>query len=776
LPRMKVGGQEVNDKIIARIQETIDKNAGLSRSALSRRICEELKWRSRNGRWREVRCRVVLLELEKRERIRLPAAAKWECGGKKLREIREDGMGAATAMEGPLSDLQPVEVVPVGRADSEESGVWNDLMRRHHYLGAGPLCGAQMRYLIRSSKQAWLGGLSFSAPAWRVEARDGWIGWSSEAREQNLKGVVGNSRFLILPHVRVPHLASHVLGLAMRRLRGDWKQRYGEELLLVETYIEQQRFEGTCYRAANFIEVGQTQGRGRQDRRNRRAAPVKRIFVYAWETSARQRLCEVDGEIPRPAMKPTVGGDWAETEFAGARLGDERLQQRLIRIARDLYAHPGCPIPQACQSRSKTKATYRFFQHENTEMDILLEPHYASTQRRIAEHRIVLSVQDTTSLNYSTQPTTEGLGPIGSDADGALGLVVHDTMAFTLEGTPLGLMDVQCWARNGAEFGKKHQRKKRPIDEKESRKWLESFKRVAEAQRQCPSTTLVSVGDAEADVYELMAMALKDPQGPRLLIRAKQPRLLMNDEGLLWETMKQRPVTGIQEIQLPRRHPRPARQARLEVRYGHVTLKPPGGKSQYGALTLWAVLALETGTPEKAEPVEWMLLTTMPITTFEQATQKLAWYSRRFLIEVYHRTLKTGCKVEQRQLGTADRIEACLAIDMVVAWRIYQLAKLGRETPHVPCTVYFEESEWKALHAWTTKNPELPEQPPTLYQAMRDVASLGGFLGRKGDGEPGAQTLWRGLQRLDGMAVMWEYMANTYAPHLVSTPVSRGPT
>jgi hypothetical protein len=191
---------------------------------------------------------------------------------------------------------------------------------------------------------------------------------------------------------------------------------------------------------------------------------------------------------------------------------------------------------------------------------------------------------------------------------------------------------------------------------------------------------------------------------------------------------------------------------------------------------LWAVLALETGAPEKTEPVEWMLLTTIPVTTFEQATEKIAWYSRRFLIEVYHRTLKTGCKVEQRQLGEADRIEACLAIDMVVAWRIYQLAKLGRETPAVPCTVYFEESEWKALHAWTTKNPELPEKPPTLYQAMRSVATLGGFLGRKGDGEPGAQTLWRGLQRLDGMAVMWEYMANTYAPHLLSTPVSRGPT
>ena len=167
-----------------------------------------------------------------------------------------------------------------------------------------------------------------------------------------------------------------------------------------------------------------------------------------------------------------------------------------------------------------------------------------------------------------------------------------------------------------------------------------------------------------------------------------------------------------------------------------------------------------TGPVSRIGPVRWMLLTTCRVDSFEAACEKLRWYTLRWGIEVYHRTLKSGCQIEQRQLGTADSIEACLAIDLVVGWRIFHLAKLGREIPDVPCTVYFEEAEWKALLAYVTKNPVPPHQPPTLREALRSVATLGGFLGRKGDGEPGTQTLWLGLQRLDDITAMWKILAH----------------
>jgi hypothetical protein len=449
-------------------------------------------------------------------------------------------------------------------------------------------------------------------------------------------------------------------------------------------------------------------------------------------------------------------------------LGDARLRQRLLTLARDRYARPEANLPQACQTRAKTKAAYRFLEHPDTTMDALLQPHFEATRQRLAAEKLVLAVQDTTSLNYSTHRATDDLGPIGTQAEGALGLWLHSTLAFNGEGTPLGLLDVQCWARDGRQFGKHHARKKRSIEEKESAKWLKSFRAVTEVQRRTPGTRLVSVGDREADIYELFQEALADPQGAGLLVRAEQDRLRAEEQEHLWPWLEQQKVVGVQEIRVPRRGAQAARVARLEVRFAQVTLRPPRSKPKLPALTLWAVLAQEAEASAGLKPLRWMLLTTCPVGSFEGACEKLRWYTLRWGIEVYHRTLKSGCQIEQRQLGTAARLEACLAIDLVVGWRIFHLAKLGRETPQVPCTVYFEEAQWKALLAYISKNPVPPPQPPSLNQAMRLVASLGGFLGRKGDGHPGTQTLWLGLQRLDDITETYK----VFAPLAHSPPVS----
>src|SRR2546426_9073829 len=235
----------------------------------------------------------------------------------------------------------------------------------------------------------------------------------------------------------------------------------------------------------------------------------------------------------------------------------------------------------------------------------------------------------------------------------------------------------------------------------------------------------------------------------------------------LWPVVAAQPEVGIQEIHVPRRGTIAARMARLAVRFAEVTLKPPKDKSIYGPLKLWAVLAEEIDAPKDIAPLRWMLLTTCQVTNFDEATQKLAWYTKRWGIEIYHRTLKSGCQIEERQLGDADTIEACLAIDMVVAWRIYHLTKLGREVPDLPCTVFCEEDEWKALATFITKKPVVEGSPPTLRQYTRMLASLGGFLGRKGDGEPGTKSIWLGQQRLDDFKLAWKLLI----PHLRPPPV-----
>jgi hypothetical protein len=673
-------------------------------------------------------------------------------------------------LESTLAELGRVWLIPVDARQAALSQQWWSMMRRHHPLGAGPLCGAQLRYLV-ASPAGVLGGLSFSAAAWRLAERDRWIGWDDVARRAGLSKVVANSRFLILPTVKVANLASHVLSLALSRLRADWQTRYGIRPVLVETFVDPTRHHGTCYRAANWIALGQTRGRGRQDRTHRSVGVPKDVWVYPLQRDWRDHLCSARSPLPAPPPRPSAQ-DWAEQEFGGCRL-EARLQERLLMLARDFYARPLANVPQACASRARTKAAYRFFDHDDTSMDTLLQPHYQATQARVAQHSIVLAVQDTTSLNYTTHRAIEGAGPIGSWINGPQGLHLHSTLTFSTDGTPLGFLDVQCWARDGQDFGKKARRRATPIEEKESFKWIKSYRALAQVQARVPGTVLVSVGDREADVYELFREAANQAHGPKLLIRAEHNRQLQNEQTRLWERLQSEPLAGVQILQTPRRGNQPARQAHLAIRFAPVSLQAPGRDHPNGpAIAVWAVFAQEQDAPAGVQPLEWLLLTTLPVSSFEQATEKLLWYTRRWGIEVLHRTLKSGCRIEQRQLGHADRLQACLAIDLVVAWRIYHLSKLGREVPQAPCTVYFQESEWKALMVFTTKNPVVPAEPPTLREALRRVAALGGFLGRKGDGEPGTQTLWLGLQRLDDIVAMWQVMDATQ--HTVSSRLDSG--
>ena len=697
---MQVCGQEFSPALIERINATMKKEPALSRRELSRRVCGWLEWTSANGQLKDVSARVALKRLAQRGVVALPPLSNRPAPRRHPAGRGEPSEVSTPAQVLTLEALGPVELVLVSEPDSELSLVWRTLMRKHHPLGDGPLCGAQLRYLIRSREHSWLGGLAFSAPAWRVAARDAYIGWSERARVEQLSLVVCNSRFLITPQVQVPHLASHVLGQVRRRLRADWSVRYGYEPVLMETYVEPERYRGTCYRASNWRRVGCTTGRGRQDRERCAALSVKDVYVYPLVRNWRQRLC---AEAPVAPVRIETS-DWAEEEFARVHLGDKRLERRVLTVARDLYARPQSQLPQACQTQARTKAAYRLFDHRRVTLDSLLDSHVEATAARVAEHPVVLAVQDSTSLNYTAHPMTEGLGPLNTTADQSVGLWMHDTMAFTPQGVPLGLLDVQCWARDPAKQGQRATRHRRGIKDKESVKWLNSFERACVLQGRCAETTVVSVGDRESDVYELLVRA-KRPGAAKLLIRAERSRRMVEEHGSLWDFMAGEPVAGTQVLEVPRRHHRARREARLDIRFTQVTLKAPQRKRDLGAVRLWAVWAHECDPPEGVEALDWMLLTTVAVNDFEEALERLAWYRRRWGIEVYHRTLKSGCRIEERQLGAAERIEGCLAIDLVVTWRIYHLTMLGRETPDVPCSVYFKQAQWKALVAFVRQQP-----------------------------------------------------------------------
>lgn len=728
--------------------------AGQSRRRLAQYLCETLGWSGPSGQLQLFQARKLLSSLAKKRQIQLRPPCRTVPKARAIPPYQ----GSPIRVEN-LAQLGGIELVPIPPGRSPQATLWNAIVA-HHPLGPGPLCGAQIRYLIKSPK-GWLGGLAFSAAARHVRVRDQWIGWSPRARIHHRHEVLNNSRFLILPNVVAPRLASHVLSLASRRVSRDWLARYRYEPVLLETYVDSRQHAGGCYRAANWECLGHTLGRGRQDPQRQKKLGPKSVWVYRLRRDARKRL-QQEPPLP-PSHQP--GTQWTEQECGRARL-PQRLRQRLQSLAGDFFARPMANIPQACGSWAKTKAAYRFFKNPKVRKEFILESHFEETTARVAEQPIVLAVQDTTFLDYSTHPQTRNLGPIGSrSSEQALGLVVHGTMAFTPSGLPLGLIGLQSWARDAKDFGKRHRRKQLPIEQKESFKWIESFRRTRAVQERCPNSRLVSVGDRESDVYELFLEAQR-PGAPALVIRAERDRALSQETGLLWDKLEGQPVQAEYSLEVPAGKNRSARTARMEVRFAPVNLKPPNRLGSRPAVSLWAVYAAEAGTePDPKQKLEWMLLTTLELQSLADAFKIIDYYKQRWGIERFHKVLKSGCRIEDRQLAEARSLEACLAIDAMVAWRIYFVCHLAREVPEAPCTIFFEESEWKALTAFCKRQRYAAAQAPTLKEMVGLVAGLGGWLGRNGDGPPGTETLWRGFQRLDDITDAWD----TFGPEAKPT-------
>jgi hypothetical protein len=707
---MVILGKTFSIGTLKRIQTIVDETPDISRRTLSKRVCELLSWRSQDGRLKDMSCRKALANLHKTGNIQLPEPLHDFSFNSRV--VLEEFV--RTSISCSLQELGIVTLVLIDNRRSKEAKTWKSLMSLH-YLGDNVFYGG-LRYLVHSSVHGWLGALAFGPAAFHVSSRDQFIGWNEQDRLANLDRIIGNSRFFIHPNVRVPNLASHVLGKVLRRVKQDWLSRFGKEPLLVETFVEQKRFTGASYRAANWEHIGTTAGRGRQGKINDATLSPKEMFVYPLDRKWRELL---GGSIREEA--PFLPKDWAEEEWGRASLGDTRLNERLLILGRDRYAKPRANLPETCGSRSKTKAAYRFFDHKESTFQNLLAPHSEATTKRITKEKIVLAIQDTTTVNYGSHPATTGLGPISHVPTGADGLILHSTLAVNTNGTPIGVLAAQCWARPPAELvvkkktktkpKKKTKRQTLPIEQKESYKWLTSYKAATVAAAACPDTTIVSVGDREADLYELFALADRTPNAPLLLVRAMHDRKLLEEQIGMAEHLKSCSVAGVQELKVPRKGNCKARIAQLSIRYSRVTLAPPTGKEKLGSLSIWLILAEEENPPEKIEPLRWLLLTTAPTDSFEEACEHISWYTIRWCIEVFHKILKSGCEVESRQLGTAKRLEACLAIDMVVAWRIHYLTKLCRETPDVPCTEYFEEAEWKALVAFEKKAQFLAMRP-----------------------------------------------------------------
>ncbi len=704
---------------IEQIQSHLEQIENTGRTQLSKELCDHFDFFDPKGNHQIAGCLKALRELEKDGWFILPAS-KNTGAGKQMRPRRLDQPVAPPL---PLpEDAGKIQQLNLIQVDTEQQmRLWNELMIQDHPQGERPLVGRQLRYLVKS-EHGWLGGVGFSAAALHLEARDRWIGWDLQARKESLHYVVNMTRLLIREGVRCRNLASRVIGMAVRRVPKDFEARYGYRPLLLESFVDTTRHFGTSYKSANWQWVGQTKGRGRQDRLMKSPESIKAIYLYPLVEDFRSRLGlrEDAGLGALPLIESIDGDNWAASEFGGAPLGDKRLSQRLVEIGSHKAAHPSSSYCGATQGDlSKVKAYYRFIEQPDegavTPTSILL-PHREQTIRRMKAERTVLCVQDGSDLNYSRLSDCTGLGEIGTNQTGATsaGLHLHSTLALTEDGLPLGVLKSQCTAPKFDEEQKTKKQVNIPIEEKKTFAWIEGIRDCMELKAQMPHTRLISVMDREADFFELFDEQQQHCSGVELLVRAKHDRVTTGEKKL-FETLRCSAVKSQIEISVPRqsarakkskqkaRKKRPARIAKVSLRYRKVEIDPGRDHKDKEPITLWVVHIREQKPPQNAVRVEWFLLTTIAIASIEDALKCVNWYKFRWRIEDWHRVLKSGCGVEKLLHKTAERLKRAVAINTVIAWRIMLMTLLGRETPSLPAEIMFSDLEIKVLNAYAQK-------------------------------------------------------------------------
>lgn len=444
---------------------------------------------------------------------------------------------------------------------------------------------------------------------------------------------------------------------------------------------------------------------------------------------------------------------WAAEELRTVDLGDERLDRRLVKAVEALAEQAGRSVPQACGSAAAAKAVYRFWDNEHVDAQDIRAAHTMATCARCLVYPVVLAIQDTTSLDFTGHRAVGGLGYL--ERGHLRGLKVHSTLAASEDGVPLGLLDQKVWVRADEELGKKKDCHQKLTQDKESQRWIDALQSTQALLAALPC--VITVCDAEADIFDLLAQPR--PANSHVLIRVAQSRRVEGEYGRLFEALAQAPQIGTERLWLGSQE----REATLVLRSMTVSIRPPANGLHKGqqSLTLQALLAEEIAAPAESEPIRWRLLTSLPVTGLADVQRCLRLYARRWLIERWHYTLKSGCGVEKLQLESAERLQRALATYCIVAWRLLWLTYLARMDESVPCTVALRPYEWQSLYCTHHRTRQLPEQPPSLRQAVRWIAQLGGFLARKGDGEPGVKVLWRGLQRLLDISNTWQLLQPT---------------
>lgn len=448
--------------------------------------------------------------------------------------------------------------------------------------------------------------------------------------------------------------------------------------------------------------------------------------------------------------------DWIEEELRHTQMSDLRLRKRLAKLVETLSKSPEKSIPASCVTWSETIGAYRFLDNPSVTPEDILSGHREALYDRTKQEDVVIVAQDTTFITHLIDNGDKGYGTItASDTEQYL---LHPAVVFNDRGVNLGVMGADFWQRG--ESLDREVRRRQPIEEKESYRWLEGYDCACELQNQAPETLVISVGDRESDIHELYDYAQLQALSRRaeFIVRAKLNRRIEKKDGeidYLWEVMAASQSLGRHTFMTPRTRRKAPRKVSVDLFVETVTLlgRENDGKNP---VTLYAVFAKEQRPPTGEEGVEWMLLTSLPVEDFNTAQTIVGWYKQRWEIEIYFRLLKQGCKIAKLRLETQARLHNAISVYLIVAWRLHFITMMSRDYPEIAADYIYSAREWQTIYTMCLKKKP-PKHPPSIRETTRMLARLGGFLARKHDGEPGIQTLWIGYQKLANYIEAFEF-------------------
>lgn len=429
-------------------------------------------------------------------------------------------------------------------------------------------------------------------------------------------------------------------------------------------------------------------------------------------------------------------------DFKYLDLGDKRLNNRCKMIYETFFKNPESSIPVACSKWSDVKAIYRFYDNKKVTSKKIKESHYLKTIEDLDSEEIILKIQDTTELDYTSQSEMKGRGYLARGK--SQGIVVHTTIGVTSEGLPIGVLDQKSWERDNQEQGKRVNRHKKEITEKESYKWIESCNKTDEMF--LSNKKQITIGDRESDIYDLFAMERKS--NSKILVRSYQNRSIKGEEKRLYELINKSELKGEMEILTYNNINLEEREKKLEIRYEKVEiLKTKLSNTNKEKVKLTIIQAEEK--VDKKDKLKWILLTDLEVNNLEEAKQYIKWYSYRWLIERYHYVLKSGLNIEKIQLDSVEKIKKVLSIYSIIAIRLLKTTYLIKKDIEVKSDKIFNKKEIELAYKLANKSKEKLLEIPSLRDVVRWIAQLGGFLGRKGDKEPGVKSIWIGYRKFN---------------------------